>query len=129
MSTTNSQPAKQILAIDDEKDILDVIRLALEGEGLVVHTTTSAKDGLAYFEKNWRDIGLVLLDYVMPELTGDVVLEHMQRCDPHVRVLLLTACDDQVAKQMFAKGLRGYMQKPFYLDDLIQRVREELESQ
>jgi len=46
-----------------------------------------------------------------------------------VRVLLLTACDDQVAKQMFAKGLRGYMQKPFYLDDLIQRVREELESQ
>jgi two-component system response regulator VicR len=117
-----------ILAIDDEPDILDVIKLALEGEGYAVHTTSSAADGLRYFEEHARDVALVLLDYVMPEMTGDLVFENLQRIDPDVRVLLLTACEDQVAKKMFARGLRGYLQKPFFLEDLIQRVREEIEE-
>ncbi len=123
-----SASPKTILAIDDEQDILDVIKLALEGEGFVVQTVHNANDGLAYFEAHAREIGLVLLDYVMPEMTGDLVFEHLQRIDPEVRVVLLTACEDQVAKRMFTQGLCGYMQKPFYLEDLIQRVREEMES-
>ncbi len=123
----NSAP-KQILAIDDEKDILDIIRMALEGEGYQVYATSSANDGLSYYEKHSAEIGLVLLDYLMPEMTGDLVFESLQRINPDVRVLLLTACEDQVAKKMFTQGLRGYMQKPFYLDDLIQRVREEFDT-
>jgi DNA-binding response OmpR family regulator len=43
-----------------------------------------------------------------------------------VRVILLTGCDDQVARNMFEAGLCGYIQKPFYVDDLVQRVRDEL---
>lgn len=123
----NSAP-KQILAIDDKKDILDIIRMALEGEGYQVYATSSANDGLSYYEKHSAEIGLVLLDYLMPEMTGDLVFESLQRINPDVRVLLLTACEDQVAKKMFTQGLRGYMQKPFYLDDLIQRVREEFDT-
>jgi DNA-binding response OmpR family regulator len=42
--------------------------------------------------------------------------------------LLLTACDDHVARQMFQAGLRGYIQKPFYLGDLITRVAEEVDA-
>ena len=75
-----------------------------------------------------RGVQLVLLDYLMPGMTGDLVFDYLRGINPDVRVMLLTACDDQVAKVMFAKGLRGYMQKPFYLDDLIARVREELEG-
>jgi DNA-binding NarL/FixJ family response regulator len=67
-----------------------------------------------------------LLDYLMPDMTGDLVFECLQRINPDVRVLLLTGCDDQVARKMFEVGLRGYIQKPFYIDDLAQRVREEL---
>jgi len=123
-----SAPRRTILAIDDEQDILDVIKLALEGEGFLVHAVSQANEGLAYFEAHAREVALVLLDYVMPEMTGDLVFEHLQRINPEVRVLLLTACEDQVAKRMFAQGLRGYLQKPFYLEDLIQRVRDEVES-
>jgi CheY-like chemotaxis protein len=118
----------QILAIDDEPDVLDVIRLALEDAGFKVLTASGAVEGLELFEQHRRDIKLVLLDYLMPEMTGDLVFESLQRIDPDVRVVLLTACDDNVAKRMFTQGLRGYVQKPFYLDDLVQRVREEVEA-
>ncbi len=59
-------------------------------------------------------------------MTGDLVLECLQRINPDVRVILLTGCDDQVARGLFEKGLCGYIQKPFYIDDLVQRVRDEL---
>jgi DNA-binding response OmpR family regulator len=50
----------------------------------------------------------------------------LQRENPGVKVLLLTACNDAVARTMFDKGLRGYMQKPFRMADLSERIREEL---
>lgn len=127
MNPSHVSSPPQVLAIDDEAEILHVIRACLEAEGFKVLTAATAREGLELYEKSWRDIGLVLLDYLMPEMTGDLVFECLQRTNPDVRVVLLTACDDHVAKTMFTKGLRGYMQKPFYLDDLIQRVRQELE--
>jgi CheY-like chemotaxis protein len=84
--------------------------------------------GLDVYEQHWREIKVVLLDYLMPNMTGDLVFECLQRLNPDVRVLLLTACDDHVARQMFQAGLRGYIQKPFYLGDLITRVAEEVDA-
>jgi DNA-binding NtrC family response regulator len=117
---------KYVLAIDDEPEILEIIQQCLEGEGLSVLTALGSKNGLQTYENRWREIGLVLLDYVMPEMTGDLVLECLQRINPEVRVILLTGADDRVARSMFEAGLRGYIQKPFYIDDLTQRVRDEL---
>lgn len=125
----NDDPAispKYVLAIDDEPEILEIVRQCLESEGLPVLTAPGSRIGLETYEKRWREIGVVLLDYVMPEMTGDLVLECLQQTNPDVRVLLLTGCDDQVARAMFEKGVRGYIQKPFYIDDLVQRVRDEL---
>ncbi|NQU12024.1 response regulator [bacterium] len=126
MNQGSSAPAYRILAVDDEPDLLDILKTALEGEGMQVHTFSTANEAIDYYEGHANEIDLVLLDYVLPDLTGDLVFECLQRTNPDVRVVLLTACDDQVAKKMFGQGLRGYIQKPFYLDDLIGRIREEL---
>ena len=129
MSTAEPPPVKHtILAVDDEEDILAIIKATLESEGFNVQTNSKPTEAVAYYETHHKEVKLVLLDYVMPGMSGDEVLECLQAVNPDVRVLLLTACDDMVAKQMFAKGLRGYMQKPFYLDDLVARVREEIEA-
>jgi DNA-binding response OmpR family regulator len=117
---------KYVLAIDDEPEILEIIQRCLEGEGVPVLTALGAKNGLETYEKRRREIGLVLLDYVMPDMTGDLVLECLQRINSEVRVILLTGCDDRVARNMFEAGLSGYIRKPFYIDDLVQRVRDEL---
>jgi DNA-binding response OmpR family regulator len=119
-------PPQLILAIDDEPEILDVIKQTLEMEGFSVITALGAKEGLKVYEERAAEIGVVLLDYVMPEMTGDLVFECLRQKDPNVRVILLTACEDTVARTMFEAGLRGFIQKPFYIDDLTNRVREEL---
>jgi len=126
MSDNPVNAQKFVLAIDDEPDILDVLRLSLESEGFQVLTAQGPKNGLDVYEKRRQEIGLVLLDYVMPEMNGDLAFECLQQINPDVRVILLTACEDHVARKLFDDGLRGYIQKPFYIDDLLQRVREEL---
>lgn len=128
MSPLFSSDKPGILVIDDEINMLDIIKTTLEGEGYVVFTAGDPRVGLDLYEQHWREIKVVLLDYLMPNMTGDLVFECLQRLNPDVRVLLLTACDDHVARQMFQAGLRGYIQKPFYLGDLITRVAEEVDA-
>jgi len=128
MSPQFSSAKPCVLAIDDEKDLLDIIKTTLEGEGYEVLTANNPNDGLKLYEEHWKKIGVVLLDFLMPEMTGDLVFECLLRQNPYVKVLLLTACDDHVARRMFEQGLRGYVQKPFYLNDLIARVGEEINS-
>jgi len=128
ISTGNSKTAPCILAIDDEPDMLDIVRQFLECEGFTVLTATDPKSGLELYEKRYRDIDVVLLDYMMPEMSGDTVFEYLQRINPDVRVILLTACDDHVAEPLFERGLRGYIAKPFYFEDFVQKIRDQIES-
>ena len=128
MNDVPIKPQKFILTIDDESEMLEIIKQCLEGEGFQVLTADSPKKGLEIYEKRWQEIGLVLLDFLMPGMTGDLVFECLQRIHADVRVILLTAYEDRVARTMFETGLRGFIQKPFYVDDLVQRVREELDQ-
>jgi len=128
MSPLFSSDKPGVLAIDDEPELLAIIKTTLEGEGFQVFTFPEPQAGLKFYEENWPHVQVVLLDYLMPNMTGDLVFECLQRANPDVKVLLLTACDDHVARQMFQKGLRGYIQKPFYLEDLIGRVSEEVDA-
>lgn len=117
---------RQILAIDDDANILEIIKLALEAEGFRVHTATKPQEGLELYRQLRATIDLVLLDYIMPGMNGDAVFQGLRQLNPNVRVLLLTACDDRVAKDMFAQGLRGFVQKPFYLSHLLEQVQESI---
>ena len=121
------KPAKLILAIDDEPEILNIIKECLEMEGFQVLTALGAKQGVKLYEERGPEVGVVLLDYIMPDMTGDLVFECLRQKNPDARVILLTGCEDSVARKMFEAGLRGFIQKPFYLDDLVNRVREELD--
>jgi CheY-like chemotaxis protein len=121
------EPKKpQILAIDDDAAILSVIELALVPENFRVTTFTNPIEALQFFESQRDDVDLVLLDYMMPEMNGDVAFGHLQKIKPDVKVILLTASEDYVAKDLFVKGLRAYFPKPFYLSDLIELCRKEI---
>jgi len=117
-----------VLAIDDEPELLEIVRGCLEPAGFQVYTANSAKEGVDFYEKNWKDIKLVLLDFLMPEMTGDLVFECLKRQNPEVRTILLTGCEDNVAQRMFQEGLFGYIHKPFHFQDFIQRVHEAIET-
>lgn len=113
-----------VLAIDDDENILDIIKTYMEAEGFVVQVQTNPRRGVEWFAQHRQEVDLVLLDYMMPEMNGEAVFQRLRQLDPHIRVMLLTACDDTVAKRLFQEGLCGYVQKPFYLKQLLQRVQD-----
>lgn len=111
-----------ILAIDDDTAMLDVTRLALENEGYQVHSVSSPKEAIKFYENHWQNIKLVLLDFLMPEMTGDQVFASLRICNPQVPVLLVTGHYQSIQAPEFKSGVRGCLSKPFLLNDLIQKV-------
>jgi two-component system cell cycle sensor histidine kinase/response regulator CckA len=128
MEALDTTTRDAVLAIDDEPELLEIVRGCLEPAGFQVHTASSPKQGVDFYEKNWRHIKLVLLDFLMPEMMGDLVFECLKRQNPDVRIILLTGCEDNVAQRMFQEGLFGYIHKPFDFQDFIQRVHEAVDT-
>jgi FixJ family two-component response regulator len=66
------------------------------------------------------------LDYFLPVLRGDEVFERLQRINPDVRVILITACEDDVSEKLLKSGLWGFVQKPPSPRDLIGGIHNAL---
>ena len=115
-----------ILVIDDDTEVLDSVRRLLIREGWMVLTASNPLEGLELFEAYWREIQVVVLDFFMPILSGDKVFGRLQRIHPRVRVLLTTACENDIPQEMFQNGLRGFVQKPLSPRDLIDQIRQSL---
>jgi DNA-binding NtrC family response regulator len=116
--------SETILAIDDDTAILEIEKAALEEEGYTVHTVANPQEALQYYSEHWRNIKLVLLDFLMPEMTGDRVFECMRTIDPQVPVLLVTGHYNRIQSLPFNDGTVGCLSKPFALHDLIRKVRD-----
>jgi len=65
-----------------------------------------SSEAIQLYAERWREISMVLLDFLLPEMSGEMVFENLQRLNPDVRVVLLTGCEGSVAEKMFEKGLR-----------------------
>jgi two-component system response regulator (stage 0 sporulation protein F) len=125
----NEKPEQDcILVIDDEANVLGLVRATLEDAGYVVFAASNANEGVEFYQNHWQEIKVVVLDFLMPEMTGDVVLQWMQLVNPNVKVLLLTAYGREVVSRMRALGVCGYLNKPFSLPDLVQRVQDAIST-
>jgi DNA-binding NtrC family response regulator len=128
MTSSNCPQKESILAIDDEEGFLGLLKAALECHGYCVHTASSPEEAIKLYGERWREIGMVLLDFLLPHMSGDLVFDELKRLNPDVRVILLTGCEESVAEPLYSKGLRGYLQKPFSLPDLAQRVEDAIHT-
>ncbi len=126
--TTGESPVQQcvLLAIDDDTEFLTSIRRLLIREGWVVLTASDPSEGLLSYQEHWQGISLVLLDYYMPGLRGDEVWERLQRINPQVRVLWMTASDDCIPRRMRNGGQNGFLQKPASRQELLRQIRKTL---
>jgi CheY-like chemotaxis protein len=82
-------PAKVVLCIDDEPSGLLVRSRVLEINGYTVLATQSGSEGLELFRS--RPVDVVILDYYMPELSGEAIASEMRRIKPDVPIILLSA--------------------------------------
>ncbi len=119
----HSHPA--ILVIDDNTSVLNMVRLALESEGYTVLAASNPQEGIELFKQHSESISLVLLDFRMPEMSGDQVFDCLQKINADVPVLLMTGFyEDTKEATQLVNDVRGYLIKPFPLGSLIGKVRE-----
>src|SRR6516164_8691991 len=120
-------PAKTVLVVDDEQDILDLVRFRLEHDGYRVITASDGQAGLTLAQTERPD--LCILDVMMPKLSGLEVLANL-RADPSTadtRVILLTARgQDADVDRGFELGANDYVTKPFSPKELRRRVHAQL---
>ena len=121
---TAAASAPRVLVVDDERSITDLVSMALRYEGLQVEVASGGRQALDCIS-SFRP-QLVVLDVMLPDLSGFEVLERMTRdgIGGRVPVLFLTARDTLDDKlRGFTLGGDDYMTKPFSVEELIVRVR------
>jgi DNA-binding response OmpR family regulator len=115
----------RILVVEDEARILAFLTRGLEAEGYTVVASDNGRDGLALASAEQWD--LVVLDLLLPGLSGLQVLRELHRARPRLPVLILSARSDlQTKLRGFELGATDYVAKPFALDELLARVRVQL---
>ena len=120
------QPAaarKRVLLVDDDPEIIDTIRYALESKGYQIFIARDGNQGLAMAER--EDPDLVILDMMMPKRSGFLVLEKLRRTRPvPVRVIMVTANEGSRHKAYSEMlGVDDYIRKPFAMDKLVEAVQ------
>ena len=114
----------RILVVDDDADIRDMLQFKLAKAGYDVHTEEDGETGLAAARDLQPD--LILLDWMMPRLTGPEVCRELRAAEDTARVpvILLTAKAQEADVQRgFATGADDYISKPFSPRELMSRVQ------
>jgi DNA-binding NtrC family response regulator len=116
-------PSIKLVAIDDTPRSLELLREALQQEGLTIFTSTDPEEGLDLIFQEHPQI--VLLDLVMPTLSGLEVLERIEEFDPAIDVILMTAhYTTETAVEAIQKGASDYLNKPISIPALRSRVEK-----
>ena len=120
---TGEKKGKRILLVDDDAEIVESLRLALESNGYTVLIARDGNQGLALSERENPD--LVILDMMMPKRSGFLVLEKMRRTrETPLRVIMITANEGSRHKAYAEMlGVDDYIRKPFPMDRLIDSVQ------
>jgi two-component system, OmpR family, copper resistance phosphate regulon response regulator CusR len=115
----------RILVIEDEPRILSFLARGLEAEGFAVVGARDGESGLALVLEEGCD--LVILDLLLPGLDGLHVLRELERLQPDLPVVIVSArADVQTKLSGFSLGARDYVTKPFAFDELVARIRVHL---
>jgi two-component system, cell cycle sensor histidine kinase and response regulator CckA len=116
-----------ILFVDDEENIIEVGKEMLEILGYDVITALGGKEALESVYKYGDRLDLVILDMIMPEIDGGKVFERIHAMNPNLPVILSSGYSiNGKAAEILDGGCRGFIQKPFSMEELSRKIREGL---
>lgn len=112
---------KHILVVDDEKEIVDLLRVYIQNAGFIVHEAYNGQEGIDIL--NTGSIDMALLDIVMPKINGLNVLSHIRNTS-NIPVIILSAKDDDMDKiNALGLGADDYIAKPFNPLEVVARIQ------
>jgi len=118
-----------LLLVEDEDALRELNRELLESLGYTVLTAGSGREAVAIFAEKRGAIDLVILDMVMPGMSGARIFERLRAMEPVVKILLSSGYSlNGEAQGIMDRGCNGFLQKPFALEQLSLKIREILDS-
>jgi len=114
-----------ILLIDDEERILDTGKQILNRIGYEVLLAGGGQEALDVYTKNQDKVDIILLDMVMPGMGGGETYDRMKEINPEIKILLVSGYGiEGQATEILERGCDGFIQKPFEMNKMSQKIRE-----
>ncbi len=114
-----------VLIIDDEYSVRNVLSLALQHLGYEVVTASSGPEGISKLKSRSKPFDLVLLDMLMPEMTGEQTFFELKSLVQDIKVLIITGfASEEAINVILENGGLGYIHKPFTIEALSVRIKE-----
>ncbi len=118
-----------VLLVDDEEAVLDIGRDLLKAMGCRVLRARDGREAIELYQKNQDDIDIVILDMIMPNISGSDTYDRMKEIDPEIKVLLSSGYSiDGQATDILKRGCSGFIQKPFTINELSAAIRQILDK-
>ena len=126
-TVTIARGTETILLVDDEKMVLEVSKEMLESMGYRVYVVGSGQEAIAVYMEKRNEIDLVILDMIMPGMSGGETFDRLREINSEVKVLLSSGYSlNGQAQIIMDRGCNGFLQKPFKMENLSLKVREML---
>ncbi|MDQ3835535.1 MAG: response regulator [Thermoproteota archaeon] len=125
MSDNNNKPLARLLVVDDDYDIVQVLKMGLIKNGFSVEAFTNPEEALQNFKSNAESYCLVLSDIRMPMLSGIQLSKKVKAINPNVKVVLMTAFeirDNEFSKVFPSTQVDDFVQKPIGIKDLTNKI-------
>ncbi|HTM44315.1 MAG TPA: ATP-binding protein [Polyangiaceae bacterium] len=111
-----------VLVVDDEDAVRETVRRLLESLGCRVTARKSGADAIAFYKNAHDSIDVVLLDMVLPEMSGSEILTALQGINPKVKVLISSGYSFNDPNLLTVKGACGVIQKPYTVETLTKKL-------
>lgn len=117
--------SERILIVDDEDPVRNVICVSLKHLGYSVAVARSGNEAIETVKTDPDGFDLVILDMLMPEMSGDETFFLLKELNPNIRALVISGYSSEASVQkVLQNGGRGFIQKPFSIEQLSAKVRE-----
>jgi DNA-binding NtrC family response regulator len=121
----NKKPLAKLLVVDDDSDIVQVLKMGLIKNGFMVEAFTNPQEALQSFKSDAESYCLVLSDIRMPSLSGIQLSKKVKEVNPNVKVVLMTAFeirDSEFSKVFPSTQVDGFVQKPIGIKELTDKI-------
>jgi DNA-binding NtrC family response regulator len=118
----------RIMAVDDEPDILKIVKISLAKWGYKVDAFTDPVEALDHFRENASAYSLVLTDIKLPGMSGEELAKRAKEIRPDIKVMVMTAFEVNMDLRNALPSIErhGFLQKPFHTADVCVAVRRHL---
>jgi DNA-binding NtrC family response regulator len=121
----NAKPLAKLLVVDDDADIVQVLKLGLLKNRFTVNAFTNPEEALENFKSNAESYCLMLSDIRMPGLSGIQLAKKVKEINPAVKTVLMTAFeirDSEFSKVFPSTQVDGFVQKPIGIKELTDKI-------